>query len=132
MHLNAEREMRYCWLLSGLFALAVGGYGVNVEPVSGVGQVGGNPLSGAGIRTQPIGQGTRTPGPGSFARTDAQGHFVLELVKPALQGAIVGQHRVMISQPTGDAARQGPQKSADGSYEYWTDEGVSRQKLDAA
>jgi hypothetical protein len=113
--------MRYSWLLCGLFALMGCGDGLNVVPVSGVVTLGGKPLSGAGIKTQPVGQGTRTPGPGSFGRTDAQGHFELELVKPARKGAMVGPHRVMIFQPIEEADRKGPQKSADGSYEFWTD-----------
>lgn len=126
------RKMRYSWLLCGLVALVGCGDGLNVAPVSGVVTLDDQPLGGASITTQPIGQGTRTPGPGSFATTDAQGHFELELVKPARKGAIVGQHRVMISQPTGDSARQGPQKSADGSYEFWTDAPRSRQQMAAA
>lgn len=125
-------KMRYSWLLCGICALVGCGDGLNVVPVSGVITRGGKPLIGAGIITQPVGEGTRTPGPGSFARTDAQGHFELELVKPARKGAVVGQHRMMISQPTADSVRKGPQKSADGSYEFWTDEGVSRKKLSAA
>lgn len=122
-------KMRYSWLLSGVVALVGCGDGLNVVPVSGVVTLGGAPLGGASINTQPIGQGTRTPGPGSFGRTDAQGHFELELVKPARKGAIVGQHRVMIFR--GDASSASSRqvhKSADGTYEYGVDEPLARPK----
>ncbi len=125
-------NIRDAWLLVCLLAFVGCGDGLNVVPVSGVITLGGKPLSGAGIITQPIGQATRNPGPGSFGRTDAQGHFELELVKPARKGAIVGSHRIMISQPTGEATRPAPQKSADGSYEYGIDVPLDRRKSAAS
>lgn len=116
------------WLVVSLLTFVGCGDGLNVVPVSGVVTLGGKPLSGAGITTQPIGQATRNPGPGSFGRTDAQGHFELELVKPARKGAIVGQHRVMISRrdDSGASSRQ-VLKSADGT-EYGVDQPLSRPK----
>jgi hypothetical protein len=86
----------------------------------------GKPLVGATVTTQPIGVGTQNPGPGSFGRTDAGGRFELELVKPAVKGAIIGPHRVMISPP---GAGQGgdAQKMADGPRESWADDPQSHR-----
>ena len=53
------------------------------------------------LLTQPIATNSPNPGPGSFGRTDAEGRFELELVKPAIRGAIIGEHRVMIVTPSG-------------------------------
>lgn len=61
----------------------------------------GRPLEGAMLNTQPISTDRNSnPGPGSFAKTDAEGHFELELVSPAKPGAVVGTHRVRISKLT--------------------------------
>jgi hypothetical protein len=98
------------------------GKGLPVAPVSGTVTLGGKPLAGATITTQPIAVDSRNPGPGSFGRTDAEGRFELELVQPAVKGAIIGGHRVMISPPSGDTASRQPQKSADGEYEFWSDD----------
>jgi hypothetical protein len=88
----------------------------------------GKPLRGASITTQPIAQpGSQNPGPGSFGRTDEQGRFELELVKPALKGAIIGEHRVMISRAAdGDAAN--PSRRSEGGVEYWTDDPNSHRQ----
>jgi hypothetical protein len=93
-----------------------------VAPVSGRITFEGRPLAGAGITTQPIAQDTRNPGSGSFGLTDDQGRFELELVKPARKGAIIGEHRVMISKPAKPAAK-GPSKvSAEGGLQVWEDD----------
>ncbi|MCC7475280.1 MAG: hypothetical protein IT425_07780 [Pirellulales bacterium] len=82
------------------FAFAAGcDRGLPIAPASGTLSLNGQPLANANITTQPIGAGTPNPGPGSFATSDSQGHFELELVKPARKGAIIGQHRLMISPP---------------------------------
>lgn len=98
------------------------GDGLSVAPVSGTIKFEGRPLAGASITTQPIGNNTQNPGPGSFGTTDDQGHYELELVKPARKGAIVGEHRVMISKAPDAGATSQPQQSADGTYQYWTDD----------
>ncbi len=99
---------------------------VTVAPVSGVVTYAGKPLAGASITTQPIGKGTRDPGSGSFATTDSEGRFELELVKPSRKGAVVGEHRVMISPSSGDTGNHEVHQSADGSYQYVVDDPQSR------
>jgi hypothetical protein len=92
-----------------------------IAPASGTIILDGRPLVGASITTQPIAKGSRNPGAGSFGRTDDRGHFDLELVKPAVKGAIIGDHRVMISPAGPDSPRSEPKQSADGKSRYWTD-----------
>ena len=87
-----------------LTCLGCGG-AADVAPVSGVVLYGDQPLAGAGITTQPIAQGKENPGSGSFGKTDEQGRFTLELVTPAIPGAIIGEHRVMITPPETSAAQ---------------------------
>jgi len=79
-----------------------------VAPVSGTVTYQGTPLADATVTTQPIAIDSVNPGPGSFGKTDAQGHYELELVKPAKKGAIIGDHRVMISCPTDSPADSTP------------------------
>ena len=68
-----------------------------VAPVSGTITFEGEPLVGASITTQPMAtDGDSSPGSGSFGRTDADGKYQLELVEPAMPGAIIGTHRVTI------------------------------------
>jgi hypothetical protein len=84
-----------------------------VAPVSGTVTLNGQPLVGASITTQPIAVGAEhSPGSGSFATTDGEGRFQLELVQPAVLGAIVGEHRVMIT-PGGKAKSAAPSPSGD-------------------
>ena len=71
-----------------------------VAPVSGVVLLDNEPLQAAIVNTQPLGSSkSSNPGPGSFAKTNDQGEFTLELVSPAEPGAVVGQHRVVIRIP---------------------------------
>jgi len=112
-----------------LFCCSGCGQGLPVAPVSGTVTLEGKPLANATITTQPIGTDSRNPGPGSFGRTDAQGRFELELVNPAIKGAIIGEHRVMIS-PSADEAAQ-PQRTAEGKL-YWTDDPRSRAAAQGA
>lgn len=96
------------------------GTSLPIAPAAGTVTLGGKPLAGATITTQPVSTNSRNPGPGSFGRTDASGHFELELVKPAMKGAIIGQHRVMISRPhvePGDGAKN----PMGGESESWSD-----------
>ncbi|MEO0529289.1 MAG: carboxypeptidase-like regulatory domain-containing protein [Planctomycetota bacterium] len=83
-----------------MLALFTGcGGDASVAPVEGTIRLNGQPLAGARINTQPIGSDNdANPGVGSFATTDDDGHYELELVQPARPGAIVGTHRVRIKQ----------------------------------
>ena len=76
--------------------------GFDTAEVSGRITFQGEPLVGASVATQPIATGGRNPGPGSFGETDTEGRFRLELVKPAKLGAMIGEHRVLIT-PQSDA-----------------------------
>ncbi len=102
-----SKRMSQQWLtLSVLSALALGmagcGSGLKVAPVSGTILLDGKPLAGASINTQPIGTSSNSkPGSGSFGKTDAQGHYSLELVDPPVAGAVLGKHRVTITRDDG-------------------------------
>lgn len=88
-------------LLPFVAGLGCGSSDYQIVPVSGTITLDGKPLEGALINTQPMGiDNNPNPGPGSFAKTDAEGKFQLELVYPATPGAVVGTHRVRISKLT--------------------------------
>gem|GEM_PF-970265 len=71
---------------------------LEVAPVSGTVLLDGQPLAGASVNTQPISTSAKpNPGSGSFGKTDAQGHYSLEVVDPPIVGAMVGEHRVTIT-----------------------------------
>jgi hypothetical protein len=48
-------------------------------------------------------------------------------VKPAVKGAIIGEHRVMISPASTDKTASEPKRSAEGDSEYWTDDPVGQR-----
>lgn len=97
-----------------LLALAGCGRGLPIAPASGVVLLDGTPLANARITTQPIATDSPNPGPGSFGRTDAEGRFELELVNPPMRGAIIGEHRVMISPADAEPAVGDVQQNANG------------------
>jgi hypothetical protein len=108
---------------ASIMLLCIGcGQSLPVAPVSGTITIDGQPLAGATITTQPIATDTQNPGPGSFGHTDDQGHYELELVQPARKGAIIGQHRVMISRANAAEASSSPQRAAGSDVEFWTDD----------
>ena len=85
--------MRYLLLL--LVAFAAGcGPGYSVVDVSGNVTHKGKPLADANVNFTPQG-GER--GMGSYAKTDAQGHYTLQLIEGDGAGAAVGEHRVTIT-----------------------------------
>jgi hypothetical protein len=97
------------------------GDGLPIAPVSGTVTLDGNPLVGATVTTQPIAVDGNNPGSGSFGTTDSEGRFELELVQPSVKGAIIGQHRVMISQASDYRSGTMTAKLDDGT-EFTTDD----------
>jgi hypothetical protein len=104
-------------LICGVFVvLALGCGGTKHAPVSGKVTLNGQPLANVFVSFQPIAkEGSTEAGPGSSGTTDAQGRFTLKMATGE-NGAVVGKHRVIISQvvnktdDTGDArpTRGGP------------------------
>jgi hypothetical protein len=94
----------------------------SVAPISGIVTFQGRPLVGATITTQPIGANSENPGSGSFGRTDDQGRFELELVTPAMKGAIIGEHRVLISPASSPKAESQSNGSAAVEAAKWKDD----------
>jgi hypothetical protein len=122
-------------LLSSLWivVLCAGcGEGLPIAPVSGTITLDGNPLAGATITTQPIAVEGNVAGSGSFGTTDAEGRYELELVKPAVKGAIVGEHRVMISQKSDYKSGTVTAKLDDGTEFKTDDPNAHRAGLAAA
>lgn len=93
----ASCPLRCC----ALAALAVCGCQYEIVPVSGEVKLNGKPLAGAVVTFQPTGNFKKgSPQPtatGSTGRTDALGHYTLELVHPSRAGAVIGEHTVTIS-----------------------------------
>jgi hypothetical protein len=89
-------------------ALLLAGCGVDYRtaPVSGRIMLDDQPLSGASVTFQPIGQqdSGNPRGMGSYGRTDADGRYSLKLVENDAPGAAVGMHRVQVSLPAETAA----------------------------
>ena len=102
-------------LLIGCAVLLVVGCGKpKLAEVSGTVKLDGKPLADASVSFQPIGDGTLNPGAGSYAKTDANGHYVLTQMGGA-KGALVGMHKVEISKttnanPDDDRSRPTPEK----------------------
>jgi hypothetical protein len=94
--------MRTKWffLLAALLAFGCGSGGYKVAPVSGQVTLDGKPLEKGKITFQPIGEGTITPGPGSYGTTNEKGEFSLRVVGTDATGAVVGKHQVRISKFT--------------------------------
>ncbi|MBY0521976.1 MAG: DUF4198 domain-containing protein [Gemmataceae bacterium] len=86
-------------LLSSLLVVVAGCVGgSDYAPVSGVVTLNGAPLADAYVTFQPSG-GTNNPnpGPGSYAKTDAQGRYTLLVVGLDRKGALIGPHSVSIA-----------------------------------
>ncbi len=66
-----------------------------LAPVSGIVTLDGEPLSDGVVNFQPMAGKNVNVGPGSNARTDEQGRFVMNTIDDQ-PGAIVGKHRVRI------------------------------------
>lgn len=83
-----------------LVALGCGKAPYEIAPVSGQVVYHGKPLAKTHVYFQPMaGDPTKPePGPESYALTDAEGRFTLQVVVSNKPGAVVGKHRVRISQ----------------------------------
>jgi hypothetical protein len=90
-------------LFSAAVVLGIGGCGSdNVAPVSGRVTLDGQPAANVRVTFQPLGSAeNQNPGPGSYAVTDADGHYALTVVGTNRSGAIVGKHRVSIQSSNG-------------------------------
>lgn len=128
--MNRMQLRRYIAIVALIVCCGCGD-GLKVVPVSGVLKAGGKPLANVSITTQPIGKGTKDPGSGSFGKTDAEGKFELELVKPARKGAIVGEHRIIISPPTTGPGAAETKQTEEGSVKVFSDAPVSKKQTAA-
>jgi hypothetical protein len=89
-------SLRLC--ISGLLLGVVGCGSSNYARVSGRVTLDGQPLNGARVTFQPIGQiGDLNSSSGSYAVTKPDGSYALKLVIGDSKGAVVGKHRVEIS-----------------------------------
>ena len=85
-----------------IVALFIAGCGSDepyqLAPVSGkITKENGDPMPNVTVTFQPTTEGTNTPGPGSFGKTDDQGRYTLELTTDGKKGAVVGKHSVSIT-----------------------------------
>jgi hypothetical protein len=64
-------------------------------PVAGTVTLDGQPVPGAVVNFQPRATETKSPGPGSTGRCDAEGRFELKTIRKE-PGAVVGPHTVRI------------------------------------
>jgi hypothetical protein len=86
------------WLVVLLVSLAgCGSKEGQFAPVSGVVLLNGKPLADASVTFTPVVTDKATYGPGSHARTDANGQFTLQVSTTTVKGALVGKHAVRIS-----------------------------------
>jgi len=84
------------------------GKGYSVVPVSGTITRGDTPVANATVRFQPKTEGgsKANPGPGSYGKTDRDGHYVLEVqTGDGLKGAVPGKHKVTVQTGGPDAEK---------------------------
>ena len=87
------------WVLLPLLLLGCGKSGHKVVSVSGKVTLNKKPLANADITFSPTEPGpNNSPGLESSARTDEQGRYSLEVIQDKRAGAVVGAHKVRISQ----------------------------------
>ena len=95
--------MRFALFLCLTLTLGCGG--PQFAPVSGRVTLDTKPLVNASIVFQPLTQ-DKNPGPGSIAKTDADGRFSLQMLTGDTRGALVGLHKVSITAYEGDGSVQ--------------------------
>jgi hypothetical protein len=103
----AARRLRIaCGLFGAAVLLGIGGCSSdNIAPVSGRVTLDGQPAAHVRVTFQPLGSAENpNPGPGSYAVTDADGHYALTVIGTNRRGAIVGKHRVSIQSSHGPSA----------------------------
>jgi len=90
--------MRIATSLAAALLLFLGGCSSDkLAPVSGTVTMDGKPLANANVNFQPIGS-DKEVGPGSYGKTDANGHYSLRLIATKERtGAVVGKHKVSIT-----------------------------------
>jgi hypothetical protein len=96
------RRFAICLLPAALAALGGCGGGTGYAPVSGRVMFNNKPAAGVMVTFQPLAKaaGADAGGVGSFATTDADGRYELEVMSEKPQkGALVGTHRVRIATP---------------------------------
>src|SRR5262249_37405881 len=95
---NRGRSVMRSHLLVGFaFLLAAGCGGAKSAPGPGTGPLDGKPLANATVNSQPVARpGSLEAGPGSAGKTDDQGRYTLRGIA-GQNGAVVGEHRVMVS-----------------------------------
>src|SRR5262245_13072161 len=107
--------------LLALAALVALGAGCSKPPydvalVSGQVTLDGKPVANVAVMFQPVAtQGNNNPGPGSTGVTDADGRYTLKLIGKETNGAVVGKHKVRItnfSPPTDDDEKKPRPKPA--------------------
>src|SRR5262245_43176184 len=83
-----------------------------IAPVSGRITLDAKPLANAAVVFSPVaGNDNANPGPGSGAKTDADGRYTLTIVGKDTKGAVVGKHKVRITMiPEVDPADDRPQR----------------------
>lgn len=88
-----------CVLLGLLLVAGCGGPDYELAPVSGRVTLDGKPIADVVVTFQPVAsdRDNPNPGPGSTAKTDAQGRFTLRTIQPDEPGAVVGQHVVRLT-----------------------------------
>ena len=94
--------------------------GPTTVPVSGKVTAAGKPMAGIHVCFQPRSKGSESgaAGPASVGTTDAEGRFTLSTIEPVLQGAVPGDHIVIISMNQKDEAPQDDSGAYDPSAKY--------------
>jgi hypothetical protein len=93
---EAESKLRF-WLLSGFLLLATAGCGGgNIGQVEGTITLDGKPLPDVAVNFTPL-NAVDGVAPGSSGMTDSNGKYSLSMVMDEVAGAIVGQHKVVIT-----------------------------------
>ena len=95
----SHRMCQICFavgLLSCLFCAGCG-QSVGTAPVSGTVTLNGEPLADAHVSFEPVRDSATADAVGSFGKTNAEGHYSLELVTSGQSGAMPGMHVVRIT-----------------------------------